>query len=63
MKKKIKSSINIALSQYHNLYNLSIAAKDEAEKTVLKRRLLNLLGVINFLISIQEVNSNMGPFL
>lgn len=63
MKKRIKSSIDIAMSQYHILHKRFITAQDGEEKTLLNRRLLNLLGVIQFLISVQEINSSMGPFV
>ncbi len=63
MKKRIKNSIDIAMSQYHILHKRFITAQDDEEKTVLNRRLLNLLGVIQFLISVQEINSSMGPFV
>ena len=63
MKKRIKSSIDISMSQYHILHKRFITAQDDEEKTVLNRRLLNLLGVIQFLISAQEINSSMGPFV
>ncbi len=63
MRKRIKSSIDTAWSQYQILYNRFVTVQDDAEKALLMRRLLNLLGVIQFLISIQEINSNIGPFV
>ena len=63
MGKKIRSSITIAMSQYQILLRRFVSAKDDAEKAVLNRRLLNLLGVIQFLISVQEINTSVGPFV
>ncbi len=55
MGKRIRSSIKIAMSQYHILLERFISAQDDGEKAVLYRRLVNLLGVIQFLISVQKI--------
>ena len=59
----IRSPIKIAMSQYSILLERFVSTKDDGEKAILCRRLLNLLGVIQFLISVQEINSHIGPFV
>ncbi len=61
MGKMIGSSIKIVMSQYQILFNKFVSTQDDREKAVLCRRLVNLLGVMQFLISVQEINSNIGP--
>ncbi len=63
MGKRIRSSIKIAMSQYGILLEKFVSTKDEGEKAILCRRLVNLLGVIQFLISVQKINSHIGPFV
>ena len=63
MGKRIRSSIKIAMSQYTILLERFVSTKDDGEKAVLCRRLVNLLGVIQFLISVQKINPHIGPFV
>ncbi len=51
------------MSQYGILLEKFVSTKDEGEKAILCRRLVNLLGVIQFLISVQKINSHIGPFV
>jgi len=63
VEKKIKSSIKVAMSQYHILLERFVSTQDDGEKAILCRRLVNLLGVIQFLISVQKIDSPIGPFV
>jgi hypothetical protein len=56
--KKIKeiNPLDLVKDQYQNLKEKFRSARDDKEKKVIFRRLVNLLGVMQFLISI-----NKGP--
>jgi len=54
MGKKIRNSIEIVVEQFQNLLERCLKTKDEHERTLLVRRLVNLIGVIQFLISVQK---------
>jgi hypothetical protein len=56
--KKIKkiNPFDLVSEQYQNLKEKLMSARDDKEKKVIFRRLINLLGVMQFLISI-----NKGP--
>jgi hypothetical protein len=56
MGKKIRNSIEIVVEQFQNLLEKCLQTKDEHERAVLVRRLINLVGVIQFLVSVQKVN-------
>ena len=55
MSKKMRNSIGIVVGQFQNILEKCLKTKDDNERAVLARRLINLIGVIQFLISMQEV--------
>ena len=55
MGKKIRNSIEIVVEQFQNLLEKCLQTKDDHERVVLVRRLINLVGVIQFLVSVQKV--------
>ncbi|KAB0672394.1 hypothetical protein F6V30_07475 [Oryzomonas sagensis] len=54
MGKKIRNSIEIVVEQFQNLLEKCLQTKDDHERVVLVRRLINLVGVIQFLVSVQK---------
>ena len=54
MGKKIRNSIEIVAEQFQNLLEKCLQTKDEHERVILLRRLINLIGVIQFLVSVQK---------
>jgi len=54
MGKKIRNSIEIVVEQFQNLLEKCMQTKDHHERVVLVRRLINLAGVIQFLVSVQK---------
>ncbi len=59
MGKKIRNSIEIVVEQFQNLLEKCLLTKDEHERVVLVRRLVNLVGVIQFLVSVQKVTPHI----
>ena len=59
MGKKIRNSIEIAAEQFQNLLERCLKTKDEHERVILVRRLINLVGVIQFLVSVQKVTPHV----
>lgn len=59
MGKKLRNSIEIAVEQFQNLLEKCLQTKDEHEKVILVRRLVNLVGVIQFLISVQKITPHV----
>ncbi|GFE60393.1 hypothetical protein [Geobacter sp. AOG2] len=59
MGKKIRNSIEIVVEQFQNLFEKCLQTKDEHERVILVRRLVNLVGVIQFLISVQKVTPHI----
>jgi hypothetical protein len=59
MKKKIQNSMEIVVGHFQSLLVKCLQTKDDKERVVLVRRLINLLGVIQFLISVQNSISNV----
>lgn len=59
MRKMMRNSIEIAVEQFQNLLDKCLHTKDEHERVILVRRLINLAGVIQFLIAVQNVNPNV----
>jgi hypothetical protein len=59
MGKKIRNSIEIVVEQFHNLLDRCLQTRDEKERVILVRRLINLVGVIQFLVSVQKVNPHV----
>jgi len=59
MGKKIRNSIEIVVEQFQNLLEKCLQTKDEHERVILVRRLVNLVGVIQFLISVQKVTPHV----
>jgi hypothetical protein len=54
MGRKIRNSIEIVVEQFQNLLERCLQTKDENERVILVRRLVNLVGVIQFLVSVQK---------
>lgn len=54
MGKKIRNSIEIVVEQFQNLLERCLQTRDEKERVILVRRLINLVGVIQFLVSVQK---------
>lgn len=54
MGKKIRNSIEIVVEQFQNLLEKCLQTKDDHERVILVRRLINLVGVIQFLVSVQK---------
>jgi|GEM_PF-1521876 len=59
MGKKIRNSIEIVVEQFQNLLEKCLQTKDEHERVILVRRLVNLVGVIQFLVSVQKVTPHI----
>ena len=59
MGKKIRNSIEIVAEQFQNLLERCLQTKDEHERVVLVRRLINLVGVIQFLVSVQKATPHV----
>jgi hypothetical protein len=59
MGEKIRNSIEIVAEQFQNLLDRCLQTKDEKERVLLVRRLINLVGVIQFLVSVQKVNPHI----
>ncbi|MDR3580036.1 MAG: hypothetical protein P4L44_08750 [Oryzomonas sp.] len=59
MGKKIRNSIEIVAEQFQNLLERCLQTKDEHERVILVRRLINLIGVIQFLVSVQKVTPHV----
>jgi len=59
MGKKIRNSIEIVVEQFQNLLEKCLKSKDEHERVILVRRLVNLVGVIQFLVSVQKVTPHI----
>lgn len=59
MGRKIRNSIEIAVEQFQNLLEKCLRTKDEHERVILVRRLVNLVGVIQFLISVQKITPHI----
>jgi hypothetical protein len=59
MSKMIRNSIEIVVEHFQNLLEKCLHTEDENKRVVLVRRLINLVGVIQFLISVQELNSRI----
>lgn len=59
MGKKIRNSIEIVVEQFQNLLERCLQTKDEQERVILVRRLINLIGVIQFLVSVQKATPHV----
>ena len=59
MGKKIRNSIEIVSEQFQNLLERCLQTKDEHERVILVRRLINLVGVIQFLVSVQKATPHV----
>ena len=59
MGRKIRNSIEIAAEQFQNLLEKCLRTKDEHERVILVRRLVNLVGVIQFLVSVQKITPHV----
>ncbi|QEM69050.1 hypothetical protein FO488_13370 [Geobacter sp. FeAm09] len=59
MGKKIRNSIEIVVEQFQNLLEKCLQTKDDNERVVLVRRLINLVGVIQFLVSVQKATPHV----
>jgi hypothetical protein len=56
MSKMLRNSIEIVSEHFKTLLEKCQLTRDGNERTVLIRRLINLVGVIQFLIAVQKVN-------
>lgn len=59
MGKKIRNSVEIVVEQFQNLLERCLQTKDEHERVILVRRLINLVGVIQFLVSVQKATPHI----
>ena len=57
MSKKIQSSVEMVEGHYHHLHDKYLQTRDRSERAILVKRLINLAGVIQFLISVQMVST------
>ena len=55
MSKMIRNSIEIVVEHFQTLLEKCLQTEDENKRVVLVRRLINLIGVIQFLVSVQEL--------
>jgi hypothetical protein len=55
MSKRMRNSIEMVVGQFQDLLEKCFQTKDDNERVVLVRKLVNLLGVIQFLILVQTI--------
>lgn len=62
MKKQVRKSLDYVIEGYRNILDKLEKTEDTRERVILMRRLVNLLGVMHFLIGIQMVSGKIDLF-